>query len=659
MAQRRKPFEELVLVEGTADDSRPDAPVVPGASTPTGDLQTTSVGKNSAVPAGKNEGQVLGIEKDKIFGWAWDASRPYEPVQVELFIDDLRVGRGKADQFDIVLAKENRGNGMHRFEIGLDRLPASAPPFVIRSVIAGTEEELLPAITLTSIEDAERLLSGSEYIGKVTGVVDGMLCGWVLNWHNPHEEPVLSLRDGEANVLIKQAKGRTSAVVNAGVTVNAHRFELPLPASVLDGKLHVFSVLVGASGRELPGSPVMFGPADIASIGQSIAASFDRQQELERKVSSLQQGYDLSSLERQIASSVLDRVDMLLNIHRDAIERELAVLRRQVTELIRQAPEGESDVIRPEVRVAVIEDHKRQPADSFAVMARSAPLISYNLEAHPESVRPVQGLKWSNNAASAGLAITSNGSLELDGVPAGPTSLILRGTGARNPYDFCGIVTSFHGRALTGHVEVNSSGDWTLVGTTVNGPADDSGVRGLGITFLPNLVEPGGQLCLKQIAVFHRGRMPERVDPRPPQTAVLYLGTDKNLNGWYAAETGPRGGFCWMGAYGELVARVHQTGEYQLKIPEIRPLVPDIMPRLEITLCGVPMNVDVSAVPGDPTVFQVNANVRVPRQETGSMDLRLSFPSDSVRSPMELGLNDDQRPLTIAVRAIALSAVEN
>ena len=390
MAQRRKSSGELAVADESSDIA---ARTGAGDSLTAGVLPIGSAEPDSAAGDWDGyEGLVFGIERDRIVGWAWDAARPYEPVDVELFIGDLRVGRGSADRFDIELAKAKRGNGMHRFEVSLERLPAGSPPYVVRTVIADTEVELLPAVTLATIEDAETLQSGNEYMGKVTGIVDGLLCGWVLNWQNPHEEPILTLRDGDINILTRPTRGRMNAVINTGVTVNAYRFELPLPGNILDGRQHHLSVLAGPSGRELAGSPITFGPADVASIGQSLAAVFERQQQLDQKVALLEPGYDHAVLEKRITGNVLDRVDMLLNIHRDALERELAVLRRQVTELLQLSSESKSDVILPSNRGPAIDDEALQPAKSFTVMARSSPLISYDLESGPESATPSAGL---------------------------------------------------------------------------------------------------------------------------------------------------------------------------------------------------------------------------------------------------------------------------
>src|SRR5580693_10176588 len=102
-----------------------------------------SKGAETVLPAAY-EGATTGVQDGAITGWVWDASHPYKPLEIELYVGDVLVGQGTANLFDVGLAKANRGNGMHGFEVRLDRLPAKSPPFVIRVVVAGTEMELLP-----------------------------------------------------------------------------------------------------------------------------------------------------------------------------------------------------------------------------------------------------------------------------------------------------------------------------------------------------------------------------------------------------------------------------------------------------------------------------------------------------------------------------------
>jgi hypothetical protein len=603
------------------------------------------------------EGRVVGIENDKIVGWAWNSAKPYDPVVVELYINDVRVGRGPADLFDLELARTNRGNGMHRFQLGIEKLPAGAPPFIVRAVIAETEVELLPAIALETIDAAERLLSGNEYLGRVTGIADGMVCGWVLNWNNPHEQPSVTLFDGDAVVLSRLPLGRTTALIDNGVTADVHKFELPLPTNVLDGRQHALSVRVGASERELAGSPVMFGPTDVASIGQTLATAFDRLYQLDRKVTALQPNLDNGLLEKRIVAGILNRVDMLLNIHRDSIERELALLRRQVRNAAPSDADADVDVIRPVEKQQLIEDEPVQPVSAFSTVARAVPLMSYDLSSKPVAARLLGDLDWQLTPDSAGVAIRGNGSIELAGVPQGPASLLVQGKGAKDATEFCAMVAAFQGHQLTGRVDISENGEWTLLGTGAPSAIESAAANGLGIIYLPELGRPSGKLCIEKIAVMARFRVPERTDLEPPEAVVLYVGTDVSRNGWYAFEPGAAGGSTWMAAQAELSFRIRQTGRYQLRIPTIRPLTPDTLTKLKISLGGVPVAAEITPLRSDRTLYELRADARVPHQLDDDIVLRLSFPDDCVRSPQELGMNADRRLLAIALRSVALTSI--
>jgi hypothetical protein len=171
------------------------------------------------------------------------------------------------------------------------------------------------------------------------------------------------------------------------------------------------------------------------------------------------------------------------------------------------------------------------------------------------------------------------------------------------------------------------------------------------------MTKPSAQLTMNRIAILPANRVPERFEPAAPKTVVRYIGSESSRDGWYAVEPGARGGFNWMGAQAEIVFRVRPASAYRLNIPEIRPLAPEIMPKLQIMLGGVAVKAEVTPASVDNSVFSVAALARLPANGSEDLTLRLSFPDDCVRSPMELGRNDDQRPLTMAVRAVTLSAV--
>jgi hypothetical protein len=608
-------------------------------------------------PESSYEGQISGVVDGAVVGWAWDSARPYDPVEIELYSDGILLARGKADQFDIDLAKANRGNGLHRFELKLDRLPGGTPPFLIRAVIAGTERELHPTITITSLEQAEILLSGGEYVGRVTGIENGMLGGWVYNRRNPHELPTLTLRIGGNPALSLPAGDQVVMADDQGMTAPVFRFKLPLPATLLDGQLHALSVSAGNSERELAGSPVLFGPSDLGSLSRSLVMTTDRLTRIETRLDSLPTPGDIVTFENSIISRLLARFDTLLNIHRDGVERELALLRRQLTALTERVPQGDPDFIEPAEPPSTIEAIKLQPEIAFTPVGRSMPLVTYELDQATAAAKPSGALGWPKRGKSSGIVIAGNGRIELDRAFDAKLSVVLSGRGGRNRDEFQGIVVLANGSPMSGRFDVSGNGDWTFIGTQID-PAIDNTARGISIEYLPDVSLPSGELSLHAITLFGAGRAPERISSVAPDGVIVDVGGENMGHGWYAVESGRRGGYCWMGEEGVIAVNVRQSEFYRVSIPEIRPLSPDVMSRMRISLFGEPLKVEVAARTGDAATYRAIAVGAAGRPTDSDLQLRISFPRDAIKSPMQLGLNNDLRPLSIAIRSIAVDADE-
>jgi hypothetical protein len=604
------------------------------------------------------EGATTGIHDGKITGWAWDAARPYEPVSVDLFVDDMRVWRGAAHLFDIGLAKANRGNGMHHFEARLERLPARSAPFVIRAVISGTDVELLPAISVTSITEAEALLSANDYIGEISGIVNGAVCGWVLNRHNPHDAPVLTLRDGDRDVATQIAAERITRVLDSGVTATAFRFELALPQSLLDGKPHALTVLAGAPVDRILGTPFLFGPSDVSSIVRILVSVSDRLDQLERRLEGLRPAWDFAQFEKRVTATVLEPVDMLLNVHRDSIEREMAVVRRQVTEIIRHIPDIELDFLAPAASLPAIEDVTVPAAAVFDPVDRSQPLITFDLSTQSPLVQPRGEARWDTSGDETGIAVSGNGDIELDAPLGDDADVVIRGRGASDAAEFSAIVVSFNGRPMSGRFDVFGDGHWAFTGGVIDGAAASSPAKPtLAFHFLAGGSRPSGRLRIRGISFFALRRGPSRVEAQAPTATILNLGRDSAGGGWHPAEAGPHGGVCWMGEMSDVSVSLRPTGAYRISIPEIRPLVADLMPKLQMFLDGELVNLEIAPMAHDPSAYSAEGLCQAHNGSHEMHTLRISFPKVDVKSPMELGLNPDLRPLTIAVRCIMLTAI--
>lgn len=78
---------------------------------------TAAVGCSKAAPTSPPSFEVgLGsVTCEQIQGWAWDKNRPDEPIEVEVYIDDVSIATVRADRFREDLQKAGKGNGNHSF----------------------------------------------------------------------------------------------------------------------------------------------------------------------------------------------------------------------------------------------------------------------------------------------------------------------------------------------------------------------------------------------------------------------------------------------------------------------------------------------------------------------------------------------------------------
>jgi hypothetical protein len=200
-------------------------------------------------------------------------------------------------------------------------------------------------------------------------------------------------------------------------------------------------------------------------------------------------------------------------------------------------------------------------------------------------------------------------------------------------------------------------GEWTFTGNMIQAP-EGSHRSGLGIDYLLDISRPTGNLALWEMTLFAPGRAPSQISLRPAELSIINLGLEGVEGGWHDVEAGERGGICWMGEWGEVPLVIRPASSYVIKIPEIIPLVPEVVSQLELHLDGEPVVTKIARRDGDTPAFSLEGSCTPRIQRNGKLMLRISFPKESVKSPLELGLNQDRRPLTIAVRCVAVGVAE-
>lgn len=99
------------------------------------------------------EGSLDILNANSIMGWAWDKTKPEEPIQVDIFDGATHLGTVKADLLrDDLVAKGRAGNGRHGFSFPTPQRLVDGKPHEIHARVKGTEFELHGSPTTTKFE---------------------------------------------------------------------------------------------------------------------------------------------------------------------------------------------------------------------------------------------------------------------------------------------------------------------------------------------------------------------------------------------------------------------------------------------------------------------------------------------------------------------------
>lgn len=274
----------------------------------------------------KIEGELLGLDKDGLVGWAWDESRPYDPLKVEILADGALLARVVADRFSLDLVRRRKGNGMHLFKAMPRSLAGRTFPLRITARVAGTRTPLAGEVRLASLADLVGVLPDAafhRFTGHVDGLIEGAVRGWVVNTLVPGRPVDLELVEAGGVLSRCRASGARQDVAALHPGAEQSGFALPVPAELLDGASHRLHVRVAGSDHELPGSPVLFGPGCATGLAAEVAALREEVAELRAAAADAGSGGPAQTM----ASELLARFEALFSIQRDAFEREVAVLR--------------------------------------------------------------------------------------------------------------------------------------------------------------------------------------------------------------------------------------------------------------------------------------------------------------------------------------------
>ena len=248
-----------------------------------------------------------------IKGWIWDRSQPYQPLVVELLANDEVIAKSVADDFDMVLAEREIGNGKHAFKLRAKSWPELDLPVKLSVRIVGSSHLLWSTLIETQPEIVG--LADATPIGHVDGVFEGELKGWAFDLTNPSESINVDILDnGEVITSIYCSEHRKDLSA-AGYDAEYCGFSFALPISLLDGQTHLITVCYSGTRRTLPNGTFLYGITSESALTNHIS-------NLVLAINKCQT--ELATVEQRL----LARHEALLLIQRENMERELQVLRK-------------------------------------------------------------------------------------------------------------------------------------------------------------------------------------------------------------------------------------------------------------------------------------------------------------------------------------------
>ena len=131
---------------------------------------------------GRLAGYVDAIVSGRVFGWAWDASRPERSVTIEVGEGDRIIGSAEANRFREDLKNLGLGDGRHAFEFELPEGLRDTPARNLRVSFQDSGEELPRNIQLALVsdeggdagDDAGRMRRIEESLAKMVNVTVSM-----------------------------------------------------------------------------------------------------------------------------------------------------------------------------------------------------------------------------------------------------------------------------------------------------------------------------------------------------------------------------------------------------------------------------------------------------------------------------------------------------
>lgn len=206
-------------------------------------------------------GNVDGLQKGVLFGWAVDSKEQNSPCDLRVWLDGREIAALSADQYREDVAAAGFGSGHCGFQLDLTDALADGRVHEIK-VVADAGFVLGAA-------------SFSPYVGRVDVADDAAsVRGWVGNLYDPYK--LISVDLVHAGVVISSvvAQEELDYGPESGIEEIGAGFRFKLSDELLADEPRAFDVVVSGTAIHLEGSPLTVSKAGVKS-GDSFASEFD------------------------------------------------------------------------------------------------------------------------------------------------------------------------------------------------------------------------------------------------------------------------------------------------------------------------------------------------------------------------------------------------
>ena len=189
-------------------------------------------------------------DAERISGWAWDSTRPDEPVDLDIYDGDTLLAKITANTFRQDLFNAGIGDGRHAFVYTPPASLKDGSTHTIRAKVSGTDVNLKNTPKEITYRSVTAIYQGAQGRSDCAGIY-----GWAWDSTRPDTPIDVDIYDGDTLLATVAADQFHQSLLDAGKGNGKHVFFYALPARLKDGQPHIMRVKIAGTNIELKNTP--------------------------------------------------------------------------------------------------------------------------------------------------------------------------------------------------------------------------------------------------------------------------------------------------------------------------------------------------------------------------------------------------------------------